>query len=485
MAKFKREILAHPELSFGFSLFWTWIWIVFQSDFLGGALKVEGWYFASWTVPLLSYALGFFVLGSLFKCKRIVPHGKLYLLSIAFGMTCGAAMMLVLGYLEQPLDGALYASMFVLCGFLMGFGTACLHVEWGRVLGGMGTHATIIHGIAGTLGAALLYGVLHALPSLATSFSTLLVPTLCMLTLRKSLRRAARLSKYGVDAKLYVPWKFIITSLIHGLSFGVMWTALLLANHGDAFVAINVLSFAAAALAVFVTAMLFKMDFNHLIYQVAFPLMAASYVLLAASGNSVIVGSAVNSLGCHYMSLLMWTLCVYLIKNSGLSANWVFTWTTGSYIFGQALGAVVCNVALIASGMQPDSLFVLSIGMVFIILLSALFMMSNNNLNAGWGMVRPGEDNAKVDGMELACRLVGGEYHLTPREGDVLVLLARGRNRNAISKQLVLSKNTVKTDVRSIYQKMGIHSQQELINYIEHEAQSFSGEDGNVPTTAF
>lgn len=219
-------------------------------------------------MPLLSYALGFFVLGSLFKCKRIVPHGKLYLLSIAFGMTCGAAMMLVLGYWSSP-DGA-YASMFVLCGFLMGFGTACLHVEWGRVLGGMGTHATIIHGIAGTLGAALLYGVLHALPSLATSFSTLLVIA-CMLTLRKSLRRAARLEVRG-GRQAVRSLKFIITSLIHGLSFGVMWTALLLANHGDAFVAINVLSFAAAALAVFVTAMLFKMDFNHLIYQVAFPL---------------------------------------------------------------------------------------------------------------------------------------------------------------------------------------------------------------------
>lgn len=481
--KFKREILAHPELSFGFSLFWTWIWIVFQSDLLGRTLRVGGLQLAPWTVPLLSYAIGFFVLGSLFKLKRVVPHGKPYLATVALCMTCGAAAMFALGRVDAP-DGTLRA-LPIACGFLMGFGTACLHVEWGRVLGRMGTHATIIHGIAGTLGAALLYGVLHAAPASVTSAVAVLVPPLCMLTLRRSLGGAARLYRYGIDVKLYVPWKFILTSLIHGLSFGAMWSALLLANRGDAFIAINTLSFAAAALGVFVTAMLFKMDFNHLIYQVAFPLMAASYVVLAALGSSVVVGSTVNSLGCHYMSLLMWTLCAYLIKNRGLSANWVFTWTTGSYILGQALGAVACAAVLVNSGMQPSGLFIPSIVMVFVILLSALYMMSNNNLNAGWGMVKPGEDDARLDAIELACRLVRNEYGLTPREGDVLVLLARGRNKNAISKQLVLSRNTVKTHIRSIYQKTSVHSQQELMSYVEQEVRSFSGEDGNVPTAAF
>ncbi|MEG0418918.1 MAG: hypothetical protein RR611_11145, partial [Gordonibacter sp.] len=43
-------------------------------------------------------------------------------------------------------------------GLLMGAGTACLHVEWGCALGDLGSGATILHGVIGTVIAALLLG---------------------------------------------------------------------------------------------------------------------------------------------------------------------------------------------------------------------------------------------------------------------------------------------------------------------------------------
>ncbi len=44
--------------------------------------------------------------------------------------------------------------------------------------------------------------------------------------------------------------------------------------------------------------------------------------------------------------------------------------------------------------------------------------------------------------------------------------MARGRNRDYIQEALVISKNTVKVHVKHIYQKMDVHSHQELIDMV-------------------
>lgn len=58
------------------------------------------------------------------------------------------------------------------------------------------------------------------------------------------------------------------------------------------------------------------------------------------------------------------------------------------------------------------------------------------------------------------------QYGLTKRESEVLVLLAYGRDLAFISSDLYLSRNTVKGYQKSIYAKLGVHSKQELIDFI-------------------
>ncbi len=62
---------------------------------------------------------------------------------------------------------------------------------------------------------------------------------------------------------------------------------------------------------------------------------------------------------------------------------------------------------------------------------------------------------------ERALQL-GSEYGLSKRETEVLSLLAWGKSAKRIEEMLVLSPNTVKTHVRHIYAKLGIHSRAEL-----------------------
>ena len=62
------------------------------------------------------------------------------------------------------------------------------------------------------------------------------------------------------------------------------------------------------------------------------------------------------------------------------------------------------------------------------------------------------------------------DAHLTEREREVFGLLARGRNARYIQETLVVSYNTVKTHVSHVYAKLGVHSQQELIDVVESGA---------------
>jgi DNA-binding CsgD family transcriptional regulator len=58
-------------------------------------------------------------------------------------------------------------------------------------------------------------------------------------------------------------------------------------------------------------------------------------------------------------------------------------------------------------------------------------------------------------------------YGLTEREVEILALVCQGRTKRHIAEMLVISENTVRGHVRSLYSKCGVHSKQHLINLID------------------
>lgn len=64
---------------------------------------------------------------------------------------------------------------------------------------------------------------------------------------------------------------------------------------------------------------------------------------------------------------------------------------------------------------------------------------------------------------------VARAYALSPRETDVLVAYAHGRNVAYLAEHLVLSSNTIRSHSKTLYTKLGVHSKQELIDLVERE----------------
>ena len=60
------------------------------------------------------------------------------------------------------------------------------------------------------------------------------------------------------------------------------------------------------------------------------------------------------------------------------------------------------------------------------------------------------------------------EYHLTPRECEIIHLVMCGRSVDAIAKELVISKSTVKSHVSSIYRKLGVNRRQAMLDLVSH-----------------
>ena len=68
---------------------------------------------------------------------------------------------------------------------------------------------------------------------------------------------------------------------------------------------------------------------------------------------------------------------------------------------------------------------------------------------------------------ESPIDVLGAASRLTNREIDVFRLLARGYTQQRIQNELGIAPSTALTHIHHIYQKLGVHSKQELIDLVE------------------
>ena len=71
--------------------------------------------------------------------------------------------------------------------------------------------------------------------------------------------------------------------------------------------------------------------------------------------------------------------------------------------------------------------------------------------------------------LEVRAADLAAKYHLTPREHEVVLLLAQGRSAPFIGNELGLATNTVRGYVQEAYAKLDVHSKQELIDLLTSE----------------
>ena len=66
-------------------------------------------------------------------------------------------------------------------------------------------------------------------------------------------------------------------------------------------------------------------------------------------------------------------------------------------------------------------------------------------------------------------RAVAEARRLTPREREVMELLAQGKSLSGVAHELIIAEGTAKAHTRHIYEKLGINTRQELLDLLMTE----------------
>lgn len=106
-----------------------------------------------------------------------------------------------------------------------------------------------------------------------------------------------------------------------------------------------------------------------------------------------------------------------------------------------------------------------ALGFIALLLTALTVAFANGSAGTMWDLMP--EPTRYVGKFRRACKQIETEYGLTNRESEVVELVMRGRSGPFIQDKLVISKNTYQTHMRNIYLKLGVHSQQELLNLLE------------------
>ena len=390
---------------------------------LGGAAGApaaeQPWLLPAWMGPLLVMAVASLIVAIWFKRTRKVPDSPTWLVALASIMTLAAALHLVWA-LDRSLPVAADIALYVTMSVLVGIGTALFRVEIDRVFGWIGTQQTLYQGMIGTavgIAVFVLCSVVvggDAETPIALSGVALVLPFATVALLRHVVRGfpRARYFAHGKDVDLPFPTKFVVTSCVQGIAAGALYMGLSLYGSGHAAGSLDMLEgqLVAAAL-MLVTLVFLRIDFNRLIYKVAFPFVAAGFVLLAVAPDLQLVGIAVLAAGFCYLDLVLWSLGACLMKNMGLPATWIASCPGAALFFGAVVGGLTAHVLLV--GRPFDQVTALASLVACFLLAAALFLSSGSNLKHGWGTVRPGEGGLDMGDLAGVARFVATEHGLT------------------------------------------------------------------------
>ncbi|MDR1184077.1 MAG: helix-turn-helix transcriptional regulator, partial [Coriobacteriales bacterium] len=153
--------------------------------------------------------------------------------------------------------------------------------------------------------------------------------------------------------------------------------------------------------------------------------------------------------------------------NQSQSLSFV-AWGNAVCLLGTTLGSLCGHIMERLAAIDADYATAVAILLAMVFLTYVLINLKNFSFTEIIAHTDPVETtiDLPLESFDRACRRISEKYRLTQREREILGFLARGRNSIVIERELMISRNTIKTHVRHIYEKLGCHKQQDLIDLI-------------------
>lgn len=205
-------------------------------------------------------------------------------------------------------------------------------------------------------------------------------------------------------------------------------------------------------------------------YKIMLPLLACALLMMALFGQEYVVAMAVLATVSNIViEVLSWILLADVARTTRTPVLVVFALGRGAVQAGMMCGQIIGWVLV-------DQVVPFAIVGVFALMLVMGFMFDNQNTLLVFEVPSVAEQALveEKSGLALTDRIeqVAQEQGLTQRETEILMLWATGHGSKYIQETLVISASTVKTHVRHIYDKCGVHNRADLIDLLEQRSLS-------------
>lgn len=134
-------------------------------------------------------------------------------------------------------------------------------------------------------------------------------------------------------------------------------------------------------------------------------------------------------------------------------------------VMGLAIGWSMAACTSIWSINVPRAFEYACLGLVLVLVAASTYMFRDAVDHGAPTIV----ERSDTDLYDEQCTIFAKRYDLTKRQIEVLRLLGRGRTASVIQEKLFISESTAKSHIYNIYQKVGIHTQQELMELLDGE----------------
>ncbi|MBE6069879.1 MAG: helix-turn-helix transcriptional regulator, partial [Clostridium lundense] len=225
---------------------------------------------------------------------------------------------------------------------------------------------------------------------------------------------------------------------------------------------------AVVAILFFVIYLVFKRMDPMPVYRCVIPLIVVGYMVFPLlPGEQRVIGAMFAATGYGLFDLLSWVVMARFVHDGRGKPLQVFGIGVGVTLAGRSFGCVAADMCLGLQAQGMLDLSTVSLVMMFVLVLVCFLVLPERALIHVSAEASAGA-SAGSDQLRAACMRLADEKGLTPRETDVLLPLSRGRNAQAIARELQIASGTAQTHIKHIYTKTGVHNQQELIDLLEH-----------------
>lgn len=203
-------------------------------------------------------------------------------------------------------------------------------------------------------------------------------------------------------------------------------------------------------------------------------LLAFALILFAVAGGASGFSFFISSMVLSTFEFVLFYVVADIASYSKSAPLRVYAAYYALYRFATFIGLAA---ALLAGGQfaTGGGFAVVTAAIGVLLIIASMWLIDESALNEfAWGPSpdtdsRPDEacDDAAQEAFGRTMETVSERYGLTERESEVLWLFALGRSSTFIAEQLVISVNTVRKHVASIYRKCGVHSKQELLTLVQ------------------